>query len=72
MKRTGLIGGVLVGSVSVLVISRVSHAGPGRAASIEAHHAGDGGLPHFQLDPAFPKVPSKSLRGILSDVAVDG
>ena len=31
----------------------------GQAASIEAPHFGEGGLPQFEKDPNFPKVPSK-------------
>src|SRR5262249_35169009 len=38
---------------------------------MEASHFGEGGLPQFERDPNFPKVPSKWRMGFGSDVAVD-
>jgi DNA-binding beta-propeller fold protein YncE len=49
----------------------VSPAVFGQAASAQAPHIGEGGLPQFEKDPAWPKVPSKWKMGYGSAVAVD-
>jgi len=41
------------------------------SAQAEAPHIGEGGLPRFEMDPAWPKVPSKWRMGFGSAVAVD-
>src|SRR3984893_4048735 len=71
MKRTVLIGFVLAGILSVWVIPRLSKPVSGQAASIEAPHIGEGGLPQFQKDPAWPKLPAKWRMGFGSAVAID-
>src|SRR6202011_2466263 len=71
MKRTVLIGFVLAGILSVWVIPRLSKPVSGQAASIEAPHIGEGGLPQFQKDPAWPKLPAKWKMGFGSAVAID-
>ena len=71
MKRNGLIGFVLAGIVLLWAIPRASQPVFAQAASTEAPHIGEGGLPQFQKDPNFPRVPSKWRMGFGSDVAVD-
>jgi DNA-binding beta-propeller fold protein YncE len=71
MKRTVLIGLVLVGIVLLWVIPRLSQPISGQAASMEAPHIGEGGLPQFQKDLAWPKVPAKWRMGFGSAVAID-
>jgi len=71
MKRNGLVGFVLAGIVLLWVIPRSSRPVFGQAASAEALHIGEGGLPQFQKDLSFPKVPAKWRMGFGSDVAVD-
>src|SRR5437879_199764 len=66
MKRN-----VLAGIVLLCVIPPSSRPVFGQAASAEALHIGEGGLPQFQKDLGFPKVPSKWRMGFGSDVAVD-
>src|ERR1043165_1250805 len=38
----------------------------------QAPHIGEGGLPQFQRDPNWPKVPAKWKIGSVSAVAIDG
>jgi hypothetical protein len=71
MKRTGLIGIALLAIFFVWVFLPLSRPVSGQSASMEAPHAGQGGLPQFQEDPDFPKVPAKWLSGFVSDIAVD-
>jgi DNA-binding beta-propeller fold protein YncE len=61
MNRSVLISFVL--TVSPLVF--------GQAASAQAPHIGEGGLPQFEKDPAWPKVPAKWKMGYGSAVTVD-
>jgi hypothetical protein len=42
-----------------------------QAAASETPHIGEGGLPQFQKDPAWPKVPAKWKMGFGSAVAID-
>jgi hypothetical protein len=71
MKRTVLIDFVLVGILLVWVIPRLSQPVSGQAASLQAPHIGEGGLPQFQVDPNWPKLPSKWRMGFGSAVAID-
>jgi hypothetical protein len=73
MKRNGLIGFVLAGIVlSWIMMPRSSRpVFAQKAPAAEVPHVGEGGLPQFQKDPDFPKVPSKWRMGFGSDVAVD-
>jgi hypothetical protein len=72
MKRSVLIGFVLFGVLMVFrVTPRLLQSSSSEAAAMEAPHIGEGGLPQFQKDPNFPKVPSKWRMGFGSDVAVD-
>jgi hypothetical protein len=43
----------------------------GQTASAEAPHTGEGGVPIFQLDRSWPKVPAKWSLGSVSSAAVD-
>src|SRR5437867_5504848 len=63
----------IIAAIAVLVLSSPRSIRPafGQAASIAAPHLGEGGLPQFEKDPNFPKVPSKWRMGFGSDVAVD-
>src|ERR1700688_3775463 len=71
MKRNGLVGFVLAGIVLLWVIPRSPRPVFGQVAPAEALHIGEGGLPQFQKDLSFPKVPAKWRMGFGSDVAVD-
>src|SRR6202140_1637810 len=71
MKRNGLIGSIFAGIVLLWVIPHSSKPVFGQAAPAEALHIGEGGLPQFEKDLNFPKVPSKGRMGFGSDVAVD-
>ena len=73
MKRNGLICFVMAGIVLFLlwIVPRSSRPVFGQAASAEAPHWGEGGLPQFQLDTNFPQVPTKWRMGFGSDVATD-
>src|SRR5450759_897957 len=71
MKRSGLIGFVLAVIILLWVIPRSSQPVFGQAASAEAPHIGEGGLPQVEKDLNFPKVPSKWRMGFGSDIAVD-
>jgi hypothetical protein len=71
MKRNGLIAFVLIGIVLFWVLARLSSPALGQSAPAEAPHLGEGGLPQFEKDLNFPKVPTKWRMGFGSDVAVD-
>jgi DNA-binding beta-propeller fold protein YncE len=71
MKRTAIAGFVLCGAVLIGVIPRLSLSLSGRTASMEAPHIGEGGLPQFQVDPNWPKVPAKWRMGFGSAVSID-
>lgn len=71
MKRTLLVGCVLVGILLVVVAPRLASPLFGQGASAEAPHIGEGGLPQFQADPAWPKVPAKWRLVHASAVAID-
>jgi hypothetical protein len=71
MKPTVLIGFVLIGILLLWEILGLSQRFSGLAASMEAPHIGEGGLPQFQVDPNWPKVPPKWRMGFGSAVAID-
>jgi DNA-binding beta-propeller fold protein YncE len=74
MKRKMLAGIVPVGIVLVGLVVIVPGMGRpvfGQAASGQAPHAGEGGVPIFEKDPAWPKVPAKWKLGSVSSAAVD-
>src|SRR5580704_17639506 len=45
--------------------------GQSAAKTPQAPHIGEGGLPQFEKDPAWPKVPAKWKMGFGSAVAID-
>src|SRR5881628_2482118 len=71
MSKKGLIAFIIAVIVLLSLIPRSIRPALGQAASTEAPHFGEGGLPQFERDPNFPKVPSKWRMGFGSDVAVD-
>ncbi len=76
MKRNSLIGFVLAGVVLLWMLPRTfrlvyAQSGSARSGSAQAPHWGEGGVPQFQFDPDFPKVPSKWKLRFVSSVAGD-
>jgi hypothetical protein len=71
MKRSMLIGFVLAAILFVWMAPRVLPPVFGQAASTRAPHIGEGGLPQFERNPAWPKVPAKWKMGFGSAVAID-
>ena len=71
MNRNRLVGLVIAGFVCVLMIQRSAQPVLGQTASAQAPHYGEGGLPQFERDPNFPKIPSKWRMGFGSDIAID-
>jgi hypothetical protein len=74
MKRSWLTGLVSLGIVWQFLIPRFSTPVIGQgsqAASAQAPHIGEGGVPQFEKDPAWPKVPSKWKMGFGSAVTGD-
>jgi hypothetical protein len=71
MKRLLMIGTIPAALLLTLAISR--SAGPiyAQAAAKAAPHIGEGGVPQFEKDPAWPKVPSKWKMGFGSAVVGD-
>jgi hypothetical protein len=65
MRRKILSGLVLVG---LIVVSGMRHGLFGKAASAQAQ---PDGVPIFQVDPSWPKVPEKWKLGGVSNIAVD-
>ena len=61
-------------SIATLLAWAVPHFSPsvfGQAPSAQAPHIGEGGLPQFEKDPAWPKVPAKWKMGFGSAVTAD-
>src|SRR5437870_11968696 len=71
MSKKGLIAFIIAVIVLLSLIPRSIGPALGQAASTQTPHFGEGGLPQFERDPNFPKVPSKWRMGFGSDVAVD-
>jgi DNA-binding beta-propeller fold protein YncE len=72
MKRAKIIGLILFGAGLICLIPRLSQPVSGRAASsMDTPHIGEGGLPQFQVDPDWPKLPSKWRMGFGSAAAID-
>src|SRR6266542_527518 len=70
MKHILVIGLVSVGIILIVLIPRVSPAVFGQASS-QAPHIGEGGLPQFEKDAAWPKIPAKYKMGFGSAVTGD-
>jgi len=71
MRCSVLIGLVLAAILFVWMVPRVSSPAFGQTALTQAPHIGEGGLPQFERDPAWPKVPGKWKMGFGSAVAID-
>jgi hypothetical protein len=71
MKRPVLIGFILAAILFGWVAPRVPPPVFGQAAATPAPHIGEGGLPQFEKDRAWPKVPAKWKMGFASAVAID-
>jgi DNA-binding beta-propeller fold protein YncE len=78
LKREGLIDLVLAGVALLCMLSSSSFRGAygkspsaGKSVWAEAPHWGEGGVPQFQFDPSFPKMPSKWKMGYGSYVTGD-
>jgi DNA-binding beta-propeller fold protein YncE len=70
MKQRILAGLVLAGALVILVMPRLSPPLSGQASG-PAPHIGEGGVPQFQLDTNWPKIPSKWKMGFGSAVVGD-
>src|SRR5579863_5512298 len=71
MNRSVLTGFVLIGVLLVWVAPRLSPPAFSQNAAAQAPHIGEGGLPQFEKDPNWPKVPAKWKMGFGSAVTVD-
>ncbi len=71
MNRSLLTGCVWVGALALCIVPRFASPVLGQTKSAPAPHIGEGGLPQFEKDPAWPKLPSKWKMGFGSAVAVD-
>ncbi len=65
--------GFLVGRLTVLLVTGFVMSAPlsGQSGATRAPHVGEGGVPQFQADPAWPKLPAKWRLGHASAVAID-
>jgi NHL repeat len=73
LKRIVLLTSFVLASVTIgLGVSTLFQSTVlGKAATSEAPHIGEGGLPQFEVDPVFPHVPAKWRMGFGVNVAVD-
>jgi hypothetical protein len=71
MTRTVMIRIVLAGVALVWLIPGFGPTAFSQTASMQAPHIGEGGLPIFEKDSNWPKVPAKWKMGFGSAVAVD-
>ena len=62
---------VLVAILLAWAVPRYSPSVFGQAPSGQAPHIGEGGIPQFEKDPAWPKVPAKWKMGFGSAVTAD-
>jgi hypothetical protein len=68
----GLAGGLIAGAVALSWPgSRFAPAVSGQAPAAEAPHFGEGRVPQFEKDAAWPKVPAKWKMGFGSAVTAD-
>jgi DNA-binding beta-propeller fold protein YncE len=71
MKNHPPFGIVLTAFALAASAPGVETAASAQATSVQAPHLGEGGLPQFQRDPEWPKVPAKWRVGSVSAVAID-
>src|ERR1700675_1162369 len=69
MKGKMVAGIVLV--AFVVIVSAMGWPVFGQTAAVQAPHRGEGGLPTFQLDASWPKVPAKWRLGSVSAASAD-
>ena len=62
---------VLVAILVAWAVPRFSSSVFGQAPSGQAPHIGEGGIPQFEKDPAWPKVPAKWKMGFGTAVTAD-
>ncbi len=65
------VGLLSIATLLAWTVPQFSPAVLGQTPSAQAPHIGEGGLPQFEKDPAWPKVPAKWRMGFGSAVAVD-
>ncbi len=61
----------LSAALLVCAIPRLWQPVSGHAAPMDTPHIGEGGLPQFQMDPSWPRLPSKWRMGFGSAIAID-
>lgn len=71
MKGNRLINFALAAVTLLWGIPHAFRPAAAQAASSEAPHWGEGGVPQFQIDPDWPKIPSKWKVGFGSAVVGD-
>jgi hypothetical protein len=71
MKGNRLINFALAAVTLLWGIPHAFRPAAAQAASLEAPHWGEGGVPQFQIDPDWPKIPSKWKVGFGSAVVGD-
>ena len=71
MKGNRLINFALAAVTLLWGIPHAFRPTAAQAASLEAPHWGEGGVPQFQIDPDWPKIPSKWKVGFGSAVVGD-
>jgi hypothetical protein len=77
LKPNRIIGLVLAGIVSIFMLVRLfppvyaKSPADGKSASAEAPHWGEGGVPQFQFDSAFPKIPKQWRMGFGTAISSD-
>src|ERR1700687_1069388 len=71
MKGNRLINFALAAVTLLWGIPHAFKPAAAQAASLEAPHWGEGGVPQFQIDPDWPKIPSKWKVGFGSAVVGD-
>src|SRR5580765_6359087 len=71
MKRSVFSVFVLVGILQIWGMPQMSTQLFGQGVSAQAPHIGEGGVPQFEKDPAWPKIPAKWKMGFGSAVAID-
>ena len=71
MKRKSLSGLVPAGMVVLFVLTLSFIPTYGQSAPGESPHWGEGGVPQFQFDPSFPKIPKQWRIGFVTAITAD-
>ena len=69
--KPAVIGAALIAIGAAWALPRLPPSAAIAAAAAEAPHIGEGGVPQFELDKSWPKIPSKYRMGFGSAVAGD-